>query len=139
MGIKFHRLNRSWNAEPNAPNEKIYIDQSSLFLEFNVNPWEYSGFAENERVTLKFISCSNYRLGPTNDEGWYLGQCRYGKAAPKWGEFYQICGAALDVANSNGWIKINYARMKRHYLFYLKDNTFECYADSYEFLRSANS
>jgi hypothetical protein len=29
-------------------------------------------------------------LGRTNDEGWYLGQCRFSKVAPTWGEFYHV-------------------------------------------------
>jgi hypothetical protein len=33
---------------------------------------------------LTFTGARQWRLGPTNDEGWYRGQCRYVGIAPKW-------------------------------------------------------
>ena len=68
MSIGFQKLNQDWNAEPNAPEESITVVGCDLVLEFNVNPWAYSGFDEGERAELVFMSCSKYRNGATNDE-----------------------------------------------------------------------
>lgn len=41
---------------------------------------------------IRFKNCARYRFGPENDEGWYLGQCRFSGIAPDWGEFYKVNG-----------------------------------------------
>ncbi|GBO89016.1 MULTISPECIES: hypothetical protein [Marinobacter] len=135
MAIEFVKLNKGWNAEPNSPDEKISIEDADLTLEFTVNPWAHDGFEENERVRLVFRSCSQYRLGPTNDEGWYAGQCRFGQLAPDWGEFYSLRGEADEVLEATDWVPIEKGTGGNHYLFYLRDCTFECKADTYELQR----
>ncbi len=135
MSIEFVKLNKDWNAEPNAPGEKVIVEGSDIILEFTVNPWAYEGFEEEERARLIFNSCSKYRLGPTNDEGWYRGQCRFGKLAHKWGEFYLVTGSSSAVSEANDWVTVTAEKKRNHYLFYLRDCTFECEADDYEFQR----
>jgi hypothetical protein len=135
MSIEFIKLNNDWNAEPNAPEANVSVLGSDLILEFTVNPWIYAGFEEDERAQLIFKSFSKYRRGSTNDEGWYFGHCRFGKLAPAWGEFYQIEGNSPQVKEATDWVVRAIAVSKNHYLFYLRDNTFECLADSFEFRR----
>jgi hypothetical protein len=38
MSTEFVKLNNGWNAEPNAPDERIGISGADLSLEFTVNP-----------------------------------------------------------------------------------------------------
>ena len=135
MNLEFIKLNNNWNAEPNAPNEIVHIDGSNVILEFTVNPWAYTGFVEEERARIIFKSGVKYRLGSTNDEGWYLGQCRFGKLAPEWGEFYLVKGFSSKVADATDWKFLNTENNGNHYLFYLRDSTFECVASDYEFQR----
>jgi hypothetical protein len=135
MSIEFVKLNKKWNAEPNAPEEKVTVIGSDIVLEFTVNPWSYEGFEEEERARIIFMGGSKYRLGPTNDEGWYQGQCRFGKLAPKWGEFYLVKGSSSSVSGATDWVAISKERTENHYLFYLRDCTFECSANNYEFQR----
>ena len=132
MSIQFIHLNKGWNAEPNAPEESIKTFESKLTLEFFVNPWAYEGFEEEQKIKLIFASVSKYRLGETNDEGWYRGECRFKKLAPKWGEFYQLIGEDSDIENADDWIILSQEKELNHYLFYFRDNTFECFAKSYE-------
>src|SRR5690349_17786266 len=87
----FLRLNEGWNAEPNAPLPTVQVEGASVMLRFGLNPWADEATL-NERGMLSFRDCSEWRLGDTNDEGWYLGQCRYSDIAPAWGEFYEILG-----------------------------------------------
>jgi len=132
----FFQLNDSWNAEPNDPAPEVQEDGSEVTLRFRLNPWAYDA-ATGEQGLLAFAGCSEWRLGSTNDEGWYRGQCRYSAIAPAWGEFYEIVGpdglahAPIDWKATN---RINAG--KRHFLFYLRDGTFECFADEWAFSRS---
>jgi len=125
MSIEFIHLNKNWNAEPNAPEESIEISESRLILDFFVNPWAYEGFEDEQKT-------SKYRHGETNDEGWYRGQCRFKKLAPNWGEFYQIIGTDNEVEEATDWITLSQEKELNHYLFYFRDNTFECFAKLYE-------
>ena len=66
MNTEFILLNKNWNAEPNAPDEKIGVINDYLSLSFLLNPWAYKGY----------------------DEAWYSGQCCFSHLAPAWREFY---------------------------------------------------
>ena len=82
---------------------------------------------------LRFVNTERFRLGPTNDEGFYLGQCRFTGIAPAWGEFYRISGPAETLNAPSDW-KILQPKFGKsaHYLFYFRDETFECVAEECE-------
>lgn len=88
----FEKLNDGWNAEPNAPDPRVRVSGGVVTLEFFVNAFQFDGFEEDQRGELRFLGCRRYRLGRTNDEGWYRGQCRFSGIAPEWGEFYEVTG-----------------------------------------------
>lgn len=77
-----------------------------------------------------------WRLGPANDEGWDMGQCRYSKIAPRWGEFYELLGDDDLQPQPSDWIMLPGVG-NRHFLFYLRDHTFECMAGEWKFGRGA--
>ena len=135
MTTKFIHLNKEWNAEPNAPHEQVELKENFISLTFYPNPWAYEGFEEGKRVEIRFYGCSRWRLGKTNDEGWFLGRCRFSKIAPKWGEFYEVKGDCLLEECPADWQIIKQEQGSRHFLFYLKDSTFECDAMTYEFIK----
>jgi hypothetical protein len=131
----FRRLNDGWNAEPNAPDPQVAVGGSSVRLTFFLNPWAYMA-GEDERGCLTFEHCSMWRLGATNDEGWYAGQCRYSKAAPAWGEFYELLGEDDQRLAPADWHELApWTPEQRHFLFYLRDETFECFATEWMFER----
>jgi len=130
MNTKFYRLNEDWNAEPNAPNPIVAIEGRDIVLRFLVNPFRYPGSNEDDCGILRFIRCERYRLGPTNDEGWYSGQCRFSKLAPAWGEFYVVEGDEALLEAPMDWSFVGpRSGAERHYLFYFRDKTFECVAE----------
>lgn len=135
METEFIHLNENWNAEPNAPAEEIEEKDGYLSLRFRVNPWAYEGYEEGAILELRFYGCSEWRNGATNDEGWYFGQCRFSRIAPKWGEFYEVRGNTLLEKCPSDWHRIASEEGEKHFLFYLKDSTFECKANSYELFR----
>src|SRR4051794_1228603 len=103
MTLTFRQLNLGWNAEPNAPEPQVEVEATNIILRFYINPFQFKEFKQDELAYLRFVNCTRYRLGPTNDEGWYLGQCRFSKIAPKWGEFYEISGDPGSVTGPSDW------------------------------------
>jgi hypothetical protein len=85
---------------------------------------------------LTFSDCWRYRLDRTNDEGWWRGQCRFSRRAPDWGEFYEVAGdLRLERLPIDAWTVIGEQATEttRHFLFYFKDETFECDALGWRF------
>jgi len=133
----FKRLNHDWNAEPNAPDPKVEVSGPTVRISFFLNPWLYAA-DEGEKGGLIFERCSGWRLGPTNDHGWFMGQCRYSKIAPAWGEFYELIGDDKHQLLPTDWHEIGPLWPQgRHFLFYLRDETFECFATEWRFERKA--
>jgi hypothetical protein len=56
--------------------------------------------------------------------------------APEWGEFYEIAGPDRHLMDPIDWkIASGAANPARHFLFYFRDNTFECIAADWVFER----
>lgn len=128
MTPSFERLNLGWNAEPNAPQPSVEVAGQDVLLRFSLNPFQFPDFAEGDVGVIRFKACSRYRLGETNDEGWYRGQCRYSKTAPAWGEFYELIGPDEVADQPDDWVSVTSEPLGRHFLFYFRDDTFECFA-----------
>lgn len=132
MGTTFVKLSEDWNAEPNAPMPAVRLEGGDVILTVFANPWRYPGFEEDDRIELRFADASCYRLGATNDEGWHRGQCRFSGVAPAWGEFYELTGDLRLAQAPSDWHRIRtLADGDRHFMFYLRDETFECSARSW--------
>jgi hypothetical protein len=132
MATQFRQLNDGWNAEPNAPDPTVRFDGRDLVLTFLANPFQFARFAEGQWLRLRFRGATKYRLGATNDEGWYRGQCRFSGDAPAWGEFYEVSGDLKLERSPNDWQVVGAERSAgHHFLFYLRDDTFECEADDW--------
>jgi hypothetical protein len=133
MSTHFIQLNHGWNAEPNAPEPNVSVVGDTLTLEFYANPYLFPQFGDGQRSRLIFSGAWRYFLGGTNDEGWYRGQCRFSGVAPSWGEFYEVSGdLKLDeVQDEWQYVTPQPTCATKHYLFYLRDDTFECDAKSW--------
>jgi hypothetical protein len=128
MMTTFTRLNSDWSAEPNSPVSRVSVDGQDVVLGFILNFERYPQFQEGQLARLRFSDCSRYRLGSTNDEGWYRGQCRFSDVAPAWGEFYELHGDLRLDRVPGQWTQgpASLAEPARHFLFYFRDGTFEC-------------
>jgi len=126
----FARLNDGWNAEPNAPDPEVSLLGTEVRLDFTANSAQFPRFADGQRLRLRFRAAARYRLGATNDEGWYRGQCRFSGLAPAWGDFYEVSGDLRLEAGPQDWILVPGGSVGglHHFLFYLRDHTFECSA-----------
>jgi hypothetical protein len=128
-GQIFRQLNIGWNADPNAPVPKVMRAGHDVLLEFSVNASLFQNFRLWEQGVLRFLDCERYTVTAINDHGWYLGQCRYSNIAPKWGEFYEIAGDDPLRDQAPGWVNAGgRPNDARHFLFYFRDETFECFA-----------
>ena len=132
MASQFRKLNHDWNAEANAPNPTVSAQDGDVVLEFFANPNQFPRFSEGQRLRLRFRNARRYRLGATNDEGWYIGQCRFSGVTPAWGEFYEVTGDLRLERCPPDWQPVGVREGQgRHFLFYLRDETFECEADDW--------
>lgn len=137
--LNFVKLNNNWDAESNAPMPKIEIDDESskIKVTFYLNAFIYRDLEEDDEGILEFEDCYKYRFGGTNDEGFYRGQCRFSKTGVQWGNFYQIEDSKWEESFPDDEVIIDENLKGRtdlnHYLFYFRDNTFECIAKSYSF------
>ena len=130
----FVQLNQGWNAEPNAPEPRVDLDGDDVVLRFGLNGFQFDAFAPGEQGFLRFHVCSRYRFSSVNDEGWYRGQCRFIGVAPKWGEFCEVTDDFKDDAPSIAWTDhAATADSQRNFLFYFRDNAFECSARDWSF------
>ena len=127
----FTRLKDGWNAEPNAPDPKIRVEGTDLVLSFRMNRRQYPEYTEGDVGELRFERCSRHRPGATNDEGWHMGRCRFSGIAPVWGEFYEVSGDLRLGQCPDDWNQLaEPSAASRHFLFYLRDDTFECDAEN---------
>jgi len=124
-----------WSAEGNAPEPEVQVLGTDLRLRFVVDYIFEGPNVRKEFRALRFFACHKYRLGSTNDEGWYRRQCRFSRLAPKWGEFYEIDGDQALQDEPKDWVSVGErATDARHFLFHFRDNTFECIARSWDFV-----
>jgi hypothetical protein len=87
---------------------------------------------------LEFTRCLKYRLGVTNDEGFYLGQYRFSRTGVQWGNFYHIIDSNWITEFPKDEVLVDRSidnnPLLNHYLFYFRDETYECIAESYRFV-----
>jgi hypothetical protein len=132
--MQFQRLNTDWNAEPNAPDVKVSVAGQEVSVGFFLNPFAYDA-ADDERGLLTFSGCSCWRRDPTNDHGWYAEQGRFAGIAPAWGEFYEVTGDEAGRADLDWQLMGGNAAGTRHFLFYFRDEVFECWAEAFNLQR----
>jgi hypothetical protein len=130
----FRKLNDGWDAEPNVPEPHVWFNDVVSTLTFFLSPYSQTDVRQYDRGEISFPNCWRYRLGAPNNEGWYRGQCRFRCLAPDWGDFYEVGGDLLD-NGAKDWVllKSTPSEPAHHYLFYFKDETFECDASDWCF------
>lgn len=124
--IGFIQISTNWDADSVNPQVNLQIDRADLIMDI------YTKFTEGNKVKIKFNNCAEYSLNTCNDEGYYYGQYRTNPTNLPWGEFYEII-SGLDRNYPEPIIKIQADKTnKRHFIFFFKDETFECLADDYD-------
>jgi len=99
-----------------------------------MNAFKFKDFSEGDIGALTFSNCFQYRMGPPNDEGFNIfNQSRYKKYGVPWGEFYLVKDSDWQTTFPNPIIVASGldTSVLNHYLFYLRDETFECIAGTW--------
>ena len=132
--LNFTLLTKSWNADPNAPEPKLTVVGEDVVLEFFLNNNIYSQFSEHDKGRLTFYNCHKYDFNGTNDHGYYLGQHRYNYKQLPWGEFYKLdTDWETDFPINPTYLSLPINKRKlNHYIFFFRDECFECVAESYD-------
>lgn len=127
-------LTTYWNADPNAPEVQLIVHGTSVTLDFFVNYSLYDKFKEGDKAKLTFFNCLKYSFNSMNDEGYYMGQYRYKYTDLPWGEFYKLdTNWESDFPVRHITLIANSDKERlNHYIFFFKDNTFECVAERYQ-------
>ncbi len=132
MSPIFTQLNHGWNAEPNAPDPQAAWQGVSLLLRFRMNAFQFPEYDGDDIGEIIFEDCTRYRIGTVNDEGWYRDQGRFGGNGHQWGEFYEVAeGLSPDITPDDWVVRCQDGEARRHFLFYFRDEDFECVARSW--------
>lgn len=131
--MKFVKLNEEWNADPNFPNPQVDIIQNNIVLSFQMNSFQYDGYKEGDIGFILFKDVFWYRLGSPNDESFFRGQFRYDSSQVRWGNLYEVNESITNIPSESITVNENYKfnNRSRYYLFFFRDNTFECIANEY--------
>lgn len=135
--MHYQQLNQNWNADPNAPEPSITVTEQTVQLEFYLNAFQFEQFQEGDKAYLTFRNCHKYSFNALNDEGYYKGQHRYNYQQLPWGEFYELfTDWQTDLPQDSVLIDPDSNSLKlRYFFFFMRDNTFECVAERWDFQR----
>jgi hypothetical protein len=136
--MRWTKLNTRFDAEPNAPDPRVSAQGDVVRVRFSLNPFIWDDVQDGDEAELVFEGATMYRLGSTNDEGFYRGQCRFSKTGIAWGDFDELSESNWQHSFPADRIAISEPKdttALKYYLFYFRDETFECIAQRYEFRR----
>lgn len=105
-------------------------------MTFLLNPFVYQHIDEGEKGTLAFFGVYAYRSGATNEEGYNRGEFRFKNEQLPWGEFYELADSKCKNDFPDDKVILNDSinqNKLRHFIFFLRDETFECLALDYQF------
>lgn len=129
--IDYIQITKDWNADPVSPEIELNVDGIDLIMDIYLNHFQFDKHQEGDKVKIRFKNCAEYSLNTCNDEGFYYGQYRIKPTELEWGEFYEI-KSGLDRKLPNPIKKIqNDNSDRKHFIFFFKDETFECLASDY--------
>lgn len=130
--VDFIKISTDWNADPVSPEVDLKADNADLIMDVFLNYFVFSKFSEGDRVKIRFKNCSKYSLNICNDEGYFYGQYRIKHDELPWGEFYEL-KSGVDRNLPAPVTKIQEdSEDNNHYIFFFKDETFECLASGFE-------
>lgn len=136
------KLNKNYEADPNIGSPEIEIFENTLSLKFFLNSSKFA-FKEDQKGTIKFINCVMFRVGSPNDEGFFYSKIKDNIKNDsiwntsdfpeiEWDNFYEVQNTPKD--HFSRFYKIeDYQNLDNlhHYVFFMKEATFECLAESY--------
>ena len=134
--MKFKKLNKNWNADPSATQESIIQSEEGIELHFNLNSFLFEHIEEGEKGKLEFYDVYAYRNGPSNSEEISKRKIPLKVDQIPNGDFYELLDSKWKTDFPSDKIIVDETKKTiklRHFLFFLKDTTFECLASDYSY------
>lgn len=134
--MKYTKLNGNWNADGNAPNPIISLFEGGMALSFRLNSNDSEYIDEGEMGILEFYNVHAHKLETIDHEGYLKGQTRFKNDQLPWGDFHEIKNGQWPKDFPNDSIVLDKSIDKkdlRHFIFFLKDQMFECLAMDFRF------
>jgi len=129
--IDYIKITKDWNADPVSPEVQLKVDGIDLIMDIYLNHFQFDKYQEGDKVKIRFKNCAEYSLDTCNDEGFYYGQYRIKPTELEWGEFYEIKNGLVRKLPEPINIIQNDNLDRKHFIFFFKDETFECLASDY--------
>ena len=130
--INYNRISIDWNADPISPEIELNQIGFDLTMDIYLNHYAFENYKVGDKAKIRFINCSIFSLNTCNEEGYYYGQYRTNANELPWGEFYEIkSGLSRELPEPVVQLSTDLIN-KRHFLFFFKDETFECLADDFK-------
>ena len=134
--MKHIKLNKNWNADPNAPAPEISSIEHGIELSFLLNAAVYEHIDEGEMGSLTFQDVYAYRLVSVTKEAYLQKQFRFTNDLLPWGAFYELPNSKWGSDFPADKIVLDESIDKkdiRHYIFFLTGHIFECLATDFRF------
>jgi hypothetical protein len=143
--VRITKLNQNFAPDPNIAAPRLAISDDDIVLEFPLNYFR-GEFADGAIGRLRFRNCLMFRAGDPNDEGFFdpVGK----RNASRWNtrDYPMMEYHSLYLIEGVEWKSafgphafVNEALKKKledkpmkHFVFLMKDGSFECVAEEYE-------
>jgi len=134
--MKIQKLNKNWSAEPSVLLETIKLTDDGIEVNFLLNSLPYEYIEEGEKGKLEFYDVYAYRKAASNSEEITKRQIPFKADLIPLGDFYELLDSKWKTDFSEDKIIVDESKKTsklRHFLFFLKDSTFECLASDYSY------
>lgn len=134
--MKIQKLNKNWSAEPSVLLESIKRTDDGIEVNFVLNSLPYEYIEEGEKGKLEFYDVYAYRNGPSNSEEISKRKIPLKVDQIANGDFYELLDSKWKTDFPTDKIIVDETKKTsklRHFLFFLKDSTFECLASDYSY------
>ena len=150
MSLIFQKINNGYESDPNDSDPIVSVHNNDLTLLFNLNCISYTQFTRGQKGKIVFNDCLMFRVGDPNDEGFYIDPKNPSKRNDstwnytdfpdlKMYNFYCVENSDWqDTFGPHAFTNKDLSRETenhgdyKHYLFMMKDATFECIARFYQ-------
>lgn len=134
--MKIQKLNKNWSAEPSVPLETIKRTDDGIEVNFLLNSLPYEYIEEGEKGKLEFYDVYAYRKTASNLEEISKRKIPLKVDQIPLGDFYELLDSKWKTDFPTDKIVVDESKKTsklRHFLFFLKDSTFECLASDYSY------
>lgn len=133
--MKLEKKDNVYASNPNIAAPEIYLYEKNLTLRFPVNTF-INNLEDGHIGKILFKNCTAFRVGSPNDEGYGIGSDTVWNEASfpgiEWHHFYEVLDSSGPTFERFFTTESHDQSSQRHFVFFMKEATFECYARDFE-------